>query len=149
MYAVLSEEISGFNIICIKWWVQHNLYIRLGPFLCADSKFTQQELPACKPLLTPAIVISLPSHHYCFVFRWMFAILSVRLISTFHEHRSFLPSYWLASYLSQLVWHRFLRHKRYIKICLYYVLKKYVRTTLCICFSIICCIYLVCHLTAM
>jgi len=22
-------------------------------FLCTDSKFTQQELPACKPILTP------------------------------------------------------------------------------------------------
>lgn len=102
------------------------MYIRLGPFLCADSKFTQQELPACKPLLTPAIVISLPAHHYffCFQMNVCYIILSVRLMSTFREHRSFLPSYWLASYLSQLVSHRFLHHKRYIIICLYYVFLK-------------------------
>ena len=33
-------------------------------WLCADSKFTQQELPACKPLLTPGIVSTTPSSLY-------------------------------------------------------------------------------------
>ena len=68
----------------------------------------------------------------------MFATLSIEFMSLFHEHRSFLPSYWLASYLSQLVLHRFLHHKRYIK-------KRYILYLL----VYILCSFLVCDLTEM
>ena len=43
------------------------LGFRTNAVLCrADTRFTQQELPACKPLLTPAVVRGAKAHcpHY-------------------------------------------------------------------------------------
>ncbi|KAI4967770.1 hypothetical protein ZWY2020_014965, partial [Hordeum vulgare] len=42
-----------FNKLTVLWFS-----------LSADSKFTQQELPACKPLLTPGIVIAALRHRH-------------------------------------------------------------------------------------
>jgi hypothetical protein len=63
-------------VLLLSWFLLCRSILTTIKFSCADSKFTQQELPACKPILTPkwvcllvlqATVLLLPrGHEYAF-----------------------------------------------------------------------------------